>query len=106
MTCVPTVTYSYMVNGNIVGFFPGKKGLRQGDPLSPYLFVLVMEYFNRMVRKMARNSAFRYHPQLNKLGIVNITFADDLMLFVKAKEDSLLVLKQCLNVFVTASPIS
>lgn len=55
---------------------------------------------------MARNSAFRYHPQLNKLGIVNIAFADDLMLFVKAKEDSLLVLKQCLNVFVTASPIS
>ncbi|GJW55344.1 uncharacterized protein Tco_0099429 [Tanacetum coccineum] len=43
MTCMTTTSYSICINGNIHGWFKRKRSLRQGDPLSPYLFTIVME---------------------------------------------------------------
>lgn len=42
-----TPYYSVCLNGELVGFFPGKKGLRQGDSLSSSLFVLVMDILSK-----------------------------------------------------------
>ncbi|KAL6327433.1 hypothetical protein AAG906_019746 [Vitis piasezkii] len=41
--CISTVRYSILINGSPFGFFQSSRGLRQGDPLSPYLVVIVME---------------------------------------------------------------
>ena len=50
MQCMSTVSFSVVVNGDINGFFLGKSGVRQGDPLSPYIFICCMEYFSRMLK--------------------------------------------------------
>ncbi|XP_022897538.1 uncharacterized protein LOC111411216 [Olea europaea var. sylvestris] len=65
--CITTPTYSTALNRSIHGFFKGKKGLRQGDPLSPFLFVLCLEYFSRMVKGTTENSEFNFHPKYASL---------------------------------------
>ncbi len=48
-TCIFTVRFSIMVNGSPSGFFKSSRGIHQGDPLSPLLFLLIMEVLSRML---------------------------------------------------------
>ncbi|RVW23465.1 putative ribonuclease H protein [Vitis vinifera] len=50
-SCLSSAKFSVLVNGVPVGFFPSTKGLRQGDPLSPYLFVMGMEVLDVLIRR-------------------------------------------------------
>lgn len=74
--------------------------MRQGDVMSAYIFVLVMEYLARIMKKVGKLSGFSYHPRCSKLGIVNVTFADDLLLLCRADVTSIRYLRAGLNHFV------
>lgn len=106
MECVTTVTYSLSINGEIKGFFPGKRGLRQGDPLSPYLFSLAMEYFNRMMCHMKSSPAYKFHPKCSKIGLTHLSYADDLLLFCRADHGALNEIKTVLTNFSEISGLS
>ncbi|GKB41517.1 RNA-directed DNA polymerase, eukaryota, reverse transcriptase zinc-binding domain protein [Tanacetum coccineum] len=55
MTCVTTPSFFVCVNGASHGYFRGGRGLRQGDPISPYLFTIVMEVFNLTLKQFIRD---------------------------------------------------
>lgn len=63
MECLCTPRYSLMVNGGLFWYFEGKRGLRQGDPVSPLLFLVCMEYLTRTLRIVGEKADFKFHPR-------------------------------------------
>ncbi|KAH0723423.1 hypothetical protein KY289_006467 [Solanum tuberosum] len=103
MTCVSTTMFSVKVNGENHGYFAGRRGLKQGDPMSPLLFVLVMEYLSRTLQNMSMLPDFRYHPMCKKVKLTHLIFADDLMIFCKGNLSSVNRVMEALTHFRAAT---
>ena len=91
--CVTTASFSVLVNGSPVGCFNSSRGLRQGDPLSPYLFILGMEVFSILMEKAASKGFLQGHKFVNRSGdelqLNHLLFADDTLVFCKDTRDQL-----------------
>jgi hypothetical protein len=107
MECVTSTSFSISVNGVLHGYFKGKRGLRLGDPLSPYLFILVMEILTLMIHHRVRLSElFTFHYKCSNLNIINLCFADDLFLFAHGDVNSAQVIMNALEEFKIASGLT
>lgn len=97
--CVTTPRFSVKVNGEHVGYFSGGRGIRQGDPLSPFLFVLAMDVLSAMLNKVQGNDLFKHHSRTKDLKLNHLSFADDLILFSHGSTSSVKLLMTALNEF-------
>ena len=104
MMCVETVDYSVIMNKEMVGLIIPGRGLRQGDPLSPYLFILCAEGLSALIKNAETRWALqgvrvcRIAPRVSHL-----LFADDCFLFFQAEENQAIVMKQILSQYEEAS---
>ncbi|CAH9094512.1 unnamed protein product [Cuscuta epithymum] len=99
MECVTNASFSISLNGSLFGWFKGKRGIRQGDPVSPHLFVLCLEYFSRLLKLRTQGTGFNYHPLCSSLSITHLAYADDLMLFSRGDIHSIKILIKVLEDF-------
>lgn len=88
---------SVMVNGGPCGFFSVGRGLRQGDPLSPILFVLMEEALSRRLTQLVNEGLIC--PMVVRKGIhpTHLFFADDVFIFINGAKKSILNLMQLLE---------
>lgn len=99
MACISSPSYSVIVNGRPNGFFLGMKGLRQVDPLSPYLFIMCTDILSRFLDAVAIVGTFAYHPKCSSLALTHLIFTDDLIIFTEETEQSLNGIKSVLDSF-------
>ena len=95
--------FSVLVNGFPADFFGTSRGLRQGDPLSPLLFLVMIEVFSRMVKRMEGAGLFSDFRVDGKRGrgecVSHLLFADDTILFCDAKVEQVLHVRLLLLCF-------
>lgn len=101
--CIKTTRFSILVNGELCGYFKGKKGLRQGDPLSPYLFVIGMDIFSRLLDLRFQSGQIGYHPKASNPKVSHLIFADDVMVFFDGEHSSLQAIVNLLDYFSNIS---
>lgn len=104
MRCVTSVKYYILLNGQPTDSFSPQRGLRQGDPLSPYLFLLCAEGFSAFIRKAeSRGSLTGVRIVRNAPPILHLFFADDIILFFKSTLEEVNVVKGIIATYEGAS---
>ncbi|KAL3637949.1 hypothetical protein CASFOL_018397 [Castilleja foliolosa] len=98
--CVSSASSSVIINGSPSSEFSMEKGLRQGDPMSPFLFLLVAECLGLMVQKAVSMGRFRpVRVGKKEVEVSMLQFADDTLFIGEANNENIFTLKSILRMF-------
>jgi hypothetical protein len=104
MKLVSSVSFSVLFNGTPLDEFHPTRGLRQGDPISPYLFLLAAEGLSGLLKKSRQSASLQGIKVATTAPAVNhLLFADDSLLFVKACEEGAREVSDLLEKYCNAS---
>ena len=85
MSCISSTSASLLVNGSQLESFKPSRGLRQGDPISPYIFILCMEFLSSLINKKCEEVKWiKVKASRGGLEFSHSFFVDDLLLYAKA----------------------
>lgn len=103
--CMTTVSFSVLVNGIPGEMFSPSREIRQGDPLSPYIFILCAEILAQLLFQASRPEERLVGVSLghSRVNIPFLTFADDTMIFAKARAESCYAIKEILDKYCSMS---
>ena len=94
-----------LLNGEPGRWINCKRGLRQGDPLSPYLFIIVADVLRRLLQRHAL-AVDIVHPVVDSLPCVVLQYADDTLIFLRASATAVSATKQILQLFESATGLA
>uniref|UniRef100_A0A803QCP1 Reverse transcriptase domain-containing protein n=1 Tax=Cannabis sativa TaxID=3483 RepID=A0A803QCP1_CANSA len=101
--CLSTVQYNIVSSGYTLGPIVPSRGLRQGDPISPYLFLICAEGFSTLIRRYEERKWIHGCRVANGAPLVShILFADDSFLYCKATNEEVSYIINLLESFAKA----
>ena len=103
MGCVSSACFAVLVNGTPTDFFPASRGIRQRCPLSPLLFILIIESLSRIILKahlVGHITGYQYTPDLS---ITHLLFVDDVLLFGIGTVGEWKAYKEALDLFCSTT---
>lgn len=104
MKCVKTVQYNLLLAGKKIASFCPERGLRQGDPLSPYLFLFVADVLSRMVSEAVQCGDLKGVKLARSCPMIShCFFADDSLFFLRATKENCINMKRILEEYCLAS---
>ena len=104
MICITTVSYSILINGEPKGMINPTRGIRQGDPLSPFLFLLCTEGLNGLIIQAANRGDIKgFTLCRNGPRLTHLLFADDSLLFCRATNQECRNILEILEVYGSCS---
>ncbi|XP_071727348.1 uncharacterized protein [Rutidosis leptorrhynchoides] len=104
ISCLSSASISVLVNGSPTNEFKLERGVRQGDPLSHFLFILAAEGLNVLTKMAVQNNVFKgVEVGQNKVPISHLQYADDMIFFGQWNENNLCNLMKLLKCFELSS---
>jgi len=103
MACINTVSFAVLINGAASPFFQAGRGLRQGCPLSPLLFLLVAEGLSRFILASKVEGTFRGIAISQVLYISHLLFVDDILIFTNGSRQDIDKVSEGLTLLQAAS---
>eukprot|EP00253_Pinus_taeda_P008065 PITA_08065 len=103
MGCISNVCFAVLINGAASQFFKSQRGLRQGCPLSPLIFLLAAEGLSRLISKAKRAGLVTGLEVAVNLFITHLLFVDDILLFTSGNINEIKELKDILEIFLKAT---
>jgi hypothetical protein len=102
--CISGAHFSILINGAPAGFFASSQGVRQGDPLSPFLFIIMAEALSRLINSFNQKGLWKGINIIGtSLSITHSLFADDTLLFGSSTYQEAQSMKKAIDLYTQVS---